>query len=393
MQSPEQPGSAPARNGRTNSNGHADDLARLGKPAIRVGPSPILVTGGAGFLGSNLVDRLAGRGEQVVVFDNLSRGRVAENLDWLRQRHPKNVAAIRADVRDADAVENAVAGAKAVVHLAAQVAVTTSVADPVGDFEANARGTLNVLEAVRRRAPEAPVLFASTNKVYGKLIDLDAMVRRGDRYVPADPSFPAGLDEATPLSFHSPYGCSKGVADQYVLDYARVFGLKTVVFRMSCLYGPRQFGTEDQGWVAHFLISALGGRPITIFGDGYQVRDVLYVDDAVNAYLAALSDIDAVAGQVFNLGGGPGNTVSLRELLALIAAETGIEPDVGFDAWRPGDQPWYVSDTSALTKACGWRAEVDVREGLGRLASWLAVAFPGRAAEPRPREVARELSA
>jgi CDP-paratose 2-epimerase len=207
------------------------------------------------------------------------------------------VQATLADVRDTARLRETLRGAKAVVHLAGQVAVTTSVADPVEDFEINARGTLNVLEAVRAVAPDAPVLFASTNKVYGKLMPLEAMVRRGERYTPGDPVFDGGLDETTPLSFYSPYGCSKGVADQYVLDYARVFGLRSAVFRMSCLYGPRQFGTEDQGWVAHFLISALTGQPITIYGDGYQVRDVLYIDDAVSAYLLGMDRIDDLSGK------------------------------------------------------------------------------------------------
>ena len=368
--------------------GAPENIVRLAaaqaRPSVRP-QSPIVITGGAGFLGSNIVDALAARGEDVLVFDNLARPRVAENLSWLRERHPARVQASLADVRDPARLREAMRGAKAVVHLAAQVAVTTSVADPVEDFEINARGTLNVLEAVRAAAPEAPVLFASTNKVYGKLMPLEAMVRHGERYLPGDAAYAAGLDETTPLSFYSPYGCSKGVADQYVLDYARVFGLRTAVFRMSCLSGPRQFGTEDQGWVAHFLISALTGQPITIYGDGYQVRDVLYVDDAVRAYLLGIDRIDDLAGRAFNLGGGPENTLSLRELLALIGEITRQEARVSFDEWRPGDQPWYVSDTAALHLASGWRAEVGVREGLTRLSAWLATAFSAA-----PAAVAKE---
>jgi CDP-paratose 2-epimerase len=344
------------------------------------------VTGGAGFLGSNIVDALAKRGEDVLVYDSLARPRVAENLAWLRERHPERVRAVTADIRDAARLAECVRGAKAVIHLAAQVAVTTSLADPVEDFEVNAGGTLNLLEAVRALAPEAAVLFASTNKVYGKVMPLEAMRRDGERYAPA--AFAQGLGEATPLSFYSPYGCSKGVADQYVLDYARVYGLRTAVFRMSCLYGPRQFGTEDQGWVAHFLISALGGRPITIYGDGYQVRDVLYVDDVVRAYLSALDRIGEVTGRAFNLGGGPRNTLSLRELLQLIEEITGIVPDVRYDDWRPGDQPWYVSDTAAAERALNWRAEVSVRDGLARLAEWLTAAFPAAARPIRGRGLA-----
>jgi CDP-paratose 2-epimerase len=364
----------------------SDKVVRLAAPLARANPR-VVVTGGAGFLGSNIVDALAARGEDVVVFDSLARPRVDENLAWLRQRHPGRVQVCYADIRDAARLRQAFRGAKAVIHLAAQVAVTTSVADPLDDFEINARGTLNVLEAVRAVAPEAAVLFASTNKVYGKLMPLEAMAKTGRRYQPSDPALARGLDETTPLSFYSPYGCSKGVADQYVLDYSRVYGLRGTVFRMSCLYGPRQFGTEDQGWVAHFLISALTGRPITVYGDGYQVRDVLYVDDAVRAYLLAIENIDALTGRAFNLGGGPANTLSLRELLRFIEEIVGHRPEVRFDAWRPGDQPWYVSNTAALSQASGWRPELGVREGLERLAAWLATAV---AAAPAGRE--RELA-
>ncbi|SEQ91502.1 CDP-paratose 2-epimerase [Faunimonas pinastri] len=352
-------------------------------PGAAPGEGRIVVTGGAGFLGSNLVANLASQGEDVLIVDTLARPRVEENLNWLKERHGNRIAFERSDVRDAGKMAEAIRGAKAVVHLAAQVAVTTSVTDPVSDFEINARGTLNVLEAVRNGAPDAPVLFASTNKVYGKLMDLDAMKQEGERYVPRDPAFDKGLDETTPLAFYSPYGCSKGVADQYVLDYGRVYGLKTAVFRMSCLYGPRQFGTEDQGWVAHFLIAALTGRKITLYGDGYQVRDILYVDDAVNAYTRALADIDSMAGQAFNLGGGPANTVSLRELLSLIADITGVKPVTDFDEWRPGDQPWYVSNTDHLSRTSGWRAETSVRDGLSKLQSWLGTAFEAQGAAKR----------
>jgi len=234
--------------------------------AIPIRQGHVLITGGSGFLGTNIADRLAARGEEVVVFDNLSRPRVRENLAWLSAKHPGKINAAVADVRDPEALAEAVRGARAVIHLAAQVAVTTSVLDPVEDFEINARGTLNVLEAVRRVAPAAPVLFASTNKVYGKLLADSEFCRAGTRYAPRDRSIAAGFAEDTPLSLYSPYGCSKGAADQYVLDYARIFGLKTAVLRMSCLYGPHQYGSEDQGWVAHFLIRAHKGEPIAIYG-------------------------------------------------------------------------------------------------------------------------------
>ena len=341
----------------------------------RRGSGYVLVTGGAGFLGTNICDALAARGEDVLVFDNFSRPRVTENADWLRARHQGRIRVVKGDIRDQSAVGDAVKDASGVIHLAAQVAVTTSVADPIADFEINARGTLNVLDAVAKHRSTAPVLFASTNKVYGKLIADEAFQRSGERYVPRDPARAAGFSEATPLSFYSPYGCSKGVADQYVIDYSRVFGLRSCVFRMSCLYGPHQYGTEDQGWVAHFLIAASSGRPIAIYGDGYQVRDVLYVDDAVRAYLLALDNIDALSGHAFNLGGGAQNALSLRELLRRIREMDGRAPVVSYHPWRPGDQLWYVSDTSGFSRASGWRAETGVTEGLAKLSGWVGQAF------------------
>ena len=343
----------------------------------------VLVTGGAGFLGTNLCDALARRGQNVVVLDNLTRLQVSQNADWLRRRHTNQIRLVIGDIRDEATITKTIKGAAAVIHLAAQVAVTTSVARPIEDFEINARGTLNLLEAVARYAPQSPVLFASTNKVYGKLIGDDGFRRVGERYVPVESRMAPGFGESTPLSFYSPYGCSKGVADQYMIDYARVFGLKTCVFRMSCLYGPHQYGNEDQGWLAHFLISAVLGRPIAIYGDGYQVRDALYVDDAVAAYLLALDNIDRVAGQAFNLGGGPANALSLRELLRHLKEMTGRTAMVSYHPWRPGDQRWYVSDTSQITHALGWQPQVDVISGLKKLLDWVREAF----AEPAANEV------
>ncbi len=330
---------------------------------------PILITGGAGFVGANLADRLAGSGRTVLIYDSLARPGVEKNLRWLRERHGNRIGVERADVRDRACLAEAVARAGQVFHLAAQVAVTTSVSDPIGDFEVNLRGTLNLLEALR--ATPAPLVFASTNKVYGKLADI-ALKEEAMRHVPADPAVrAAGIAEGQPLDFYSPYGCSKGAADQYVLDYARVYGLDTVVFRMSCLYGPRQFGTEDQGWVAHFLISAIQGRPITIFGDGRQVRDILFVQDVVEAFLLAQRCMPEIRGQAFNIGGGPSNAVSLRELLDLIGRLNGRPPTVRFGPWRPGDQLYYVSDTRRFAAATGWCATVAVEEGVGRLFDWL----------------------
>jgi CDP-paratose 2-epimerase len=332
---------------------------------------PILITGGAGFLGSNIADRLAAEGRPVTVFDSLSRPGVKANLDWLKERHGELITPIIADVRDASTLRDAVRGTAAVIHLAAQVAVTTSLEDPLQDFEINARGTLNLLEALRALSEPPPLLFASTNKVYGKLLVNADLDRQPTRYEPRDPVLRGGCDEATALDLHSPYGCSKGTADQYVIDYARVFGLRTVVFRMSCLYGPRQFGTEDQGWIAHFLIAAMNGQPITIYGDGRQVRDALFVADAVEAYLVALQGIDALAGRAFNLGGGPQHTLSLLEMLRRVERLVGGHAEVRFAPWRPGDQPWYVSDTTAFEVATGWRARVDLDTGLRCLGNWL----------------------
>ena len=330
----------------------------------------VLVTGGAGFVGANLVDALAGDGHRVHVLDSLARVGVSENLDWLRSRHPERVRCTVADVRNAAAVGDAVAGASAVFHLAAQVAVTTSVVDPVEDFEVNARGTLNVLEAARGRRTPPSVIFASTNKVYGNLADMGVEMV-GGRWAPRAAALRGGVGQGQPLRLCTPYGCSKGVADQYVLDYAATFGVPAAVLRMSCIYGPRQFGTEDQGWVAHFLIRARQGEPITIFGDGRQVRDILHVSDAVRAYRLLLGRIDALKGRAFNLGGGPANAVSLLDVLSEIEAVLEVPVLRAHAETRVGDQRWFVSDTRALAEATGWRAEVGWRDGVRDLARWL----------------------
>ena len=334
-------------------------------------PATVLVTGGAGFIGANLADRLATAGHTVRVFDALLRPGVEANLRWLERRHGKRIEPTVADMRDRAAVADAVAGADAVFHMAAQVAVTTSLDDPELDFEVNLRGTMNLLEAVRRRADKPALVFASTNKVYGALGDIP-LARDGDAYLPTDPALRAhGIDETRPLSFYTPYGCSKGAADQYVLDYARSFGVPAAVLRMSCIYGPRQRGTEDQGWLAHFLYSVLAGRPISIYGDGRQVRDVLFVDDAVDAYLGAWANMGAVAGQAFNLGGGPENAVTLLEVLSEIGDITGRTPDLRFSEWRPGDQRYFVADMRRAAAAFALRPRVPWRDGLRRLAAWV----------------------
>ena len=336
-----------------------------------LGHGPVLVTGGAGFIGCNLADRLAREGHDVVVFDALARPGVERNLAWLKDRHGARIREMIADIRDEQALEAAVQGAQAVFHMAAQVAVTTSLADPMEDFSINIGGALNLLEAVRRQGGKAAVLFASTNKVYGDLSDIP-MALTNDAYAPAVPQMrDFGVGEDRPLDFHTPYGCSKGAADQYVLDYARSFGLKTCVLRMSCIYGPRQMGTEDQGWVAHFLIQALEGRPISIYGDGRQVRDILYVDDAVDAYLAAWRDIERVKGRAFNLGGGPANAVSLRQLLNRIETLVGRKVELEFGDWREGDQRYFVADARALRSALGLRPATAWQDGVTDLANWL----------------------
>ena len=332
---------------------------------------PALITGGSGFIGSNVAHALLASGRRVILFDNLSRPGVEQNWRWLQEQFGSAVELFDADVRDADAVRRGVAQASQVFHFAAQVAVTTSLTDPVEDFEINARGTLNVLEAIRAQNEPPSLLLTSTNKVYGELPDVALRVSN-DRYEPEDADLRRrGIGESRPLDFHSPYGCSKGTADQYVIDYARTFGIPAVVFRMSCIYGPRQFGTEDQGWVAHFLIQALKGQPITLYGDGMQVRDVLFVEDLVRAMLLAQSKIDQLSGRAFNMGGGPDNTISLLNLLDLIESVHGARPETAFEGWRPGDQRYYVSDTTAFQKATGWYPRVDVLRGLERLYAWL----------------------
>jgi CDP-paratose 2-epimerase len=330
-----------------------------------------LITGGAGFIGTNLAHRIASDGGRVIVFDNLSRPGVEDNLRWLTSRHSDAIDVEIADLRDERAVARALAASDRAFHLAAQVAVTTSLEEPVHDATVNLIGTINLLEAARARRTPPKLLFTSTNKVYGGLADVE-LGERSTRYEPLDPALLGrGIGESRPLQFCTPYGCSKGAADQYVLDYAHSYGLPTVVFRMSCIYGPHQCGNEDQGWVAHFVISARDGRPITVFGDGKQVRDVLYVDDLVDAFLRADADVERLSGRAFNIGGGASNCLSLLELIELIGEQQGKPPLVVFGPWRKGDQRYYVSDTSSFTAATNWRARITPREGVRRLNDWL----------------------
>lgn len=314
----------------------------------------VLVTGGAGFIGSNLVERLMQRsGTRVRVFDNLSRPGVSHNVRWLRSLDSAmELEVIDGDIRDAAALASAAHDVTEIYHLAAQVAVTTSVDHPRSDFEVNALGTFNVLEAARRSGRRPFLLFTSTNKVYGGLHSVPVTVE-GAHYRATDKTF-RGVSEQEMLDFHSPYGCSKGAADQYVRDYARIFHLPTVVFRMSCIAGPRQFGNEDQGWVAHFLYSILEGRPITIYGNGYQVRDVLHVSDLVDAMEAARIHQKQTCGEIYNLGGGPDRSVSVREMLTKMEDITGRRANLRSSEIRPGDQPLYVSNTDKMTRDTGW---------------------------------------
>ncbi len=332
-------------------------------------PKRVLVLGGAGFIGSNLADAFVRAGSHVTVYDNFSRPGAVINGRWLRTEHGRRLRVLKGDIRrSADRLRHLVNDADLVIHNAGQVAVTTSVADPRTDFDVNAAGTFEVLEAVRLSRRRPVLIFSSTNKVYGQLTELRTKALK--RRYALTGNHP-GIGETSPLDFHSPYGCSKGAADQYVRDYARIYGLRTVVFRKSCIYGPRQFGVEDQGWVAWFTIAAARSLPITIYGDGKQVRDILYIDDLVRAYRAAYRRIEPVAGEVFNIGGGPAYTLSLLELLDMLRDLTGRGLRVRYDAWRPGDQTVYVSDVRKAGRELGWAPRIDPAEGVARLYAWV----------------------
>jgi len=330
-------------------------------------PRRVLVTGGAGFIGCNLTASLLQEGAQVTVLDSLVRKGAAVNLEWLqRQSLPGQLLFVRGDVRNAGLVTQLVRNADEIYHLAAQVAVTSSLEDPRLDFEVNLGGAFNVLEAARQSGHRPFVLFTSTNKVYGMLASGSSAGALPEN----------GFDETRVLDFHSPYGCSKGAADQYMRDYARVFHLPVVVFRMSCIYGPHQFGTEDQGWVAHFAIAALSGRPITIYGDGSQVRDLLFVDDLVRAMGLARRNADRLAGEVFNMGGGPTHARSLVQVIAELERRTGHPIRLQHGPWRVGDQRWYVSDIRRFQHATGWQPEIDPGCGIERMYTWLQTHRP-----------------
>jgi CDP-paratose 2-epimerase len=329
-----------------------------------------LITGGAGFIGSNYVQRLLQRGVNVTVYDNLSRAGAPRNLDWLKKDFGADSFNMQvADVRDAAAIREAARQADVIVHLAGQVAVTTSVTDPRSDFEANALGTFNTLEAARLSGRDPIFIYASTNKVYGGM-EAVRIVEDATRWHYAD--LVNGCPETQPLDFHSPYGCSKGTGDQYVRDYARIYGLRSVVFRQSCIYGPRQFGVEDQGWLAWMTIAAVTGRRITIYGDGKQVRDVLHVDDLLNAYDAAIEKIDIAKGQVYNMGGGADNVLAVwSEFGPLLEKLLGRKIEVARAGWRPGDQRVFYADFGKARQELGWEPKIGLEQGIGRLFAWV----------------------
>lgn len=331
---------------------------------------PVLITGGAGFIGINLAYRLLRHGRNVLLFDNLSRAGVRQNLEWLSQSHSSGLQIRIGDVRDAGALLHVVKESAAVFHFAAQVAVTSSLTAPMDDFEINLGGTLKLLEALRAIDDPPPLVFTSTNKVYGALDDL-ALLEHASRYIPAGSVKHYGIDEQQSLDFRSAYGCSKGAADQYVIDYSRSFGLRTIVFRMSCIYGPHQYGTEDQGWVAHVMLNALNRKPITIYGNGKQIRDLLFVEDLVDAFILALANADRLSGQIFNIGGGLPNAVSLLELIDFATELCGWRPEVRFSDWRLSDQKYYVTNTAKFTAATDWHAHTPVRTGIELLYLWL----------------------
>lgn len=329
----------------------------------------VLIFGGAGFVGSNWAHHLLKTTDaRVHIFDNLSRPGVHHNLEWLRREceNPDRLRITIADVRDAALVQRAAQNASEIYHFAAQVAVTTSIADPREDFEVNALGTLNVLEAARKSGRQPFILYTSTNKVYGDLSSKQ-LVFTGKRYCALDEK---GVNESQPLDLYSPYGCSKGTADQYVHDYSRMFALPTVVFRMSCIAGPQQFGNEDQGWVAHFLYSALQNKPLTIYGDGRQVRDVLCVTDLVLAFEKVRAKMEKTGGQIYNVGGGIKNSVSLLEVIEMIEQITGREVHYSLQRRRPGDQLFYVTDFDKLTKHTGWKPKISVCQNIHLIWNW-----------------------
>lgn len=330
----------------------------------------ILITGGAGFIGSNIANHFIKKGDDVSVFDNFYRSGVHHNVQWLREQHGADFNLIEGDIRDFRAISKAASGAQIIFHVAGQTAVTTSVEEPREDFEINALGTLNMLEAARTASEDPVIIYTSTNKVYGRMADMP-VIEEESRYMYE--LHVDGVGETQPLDFHSPYGCSKGTADQYVHDYSRIYGLKTIVFRMGSIYGPHQFGLEDQAWIAYFVIAAIRGWPITIYGDGKQVRDVLYIQDLLRAFELAIERVDITAGEIYNIGGGIKNTISIWNEFAPLLSNLLSEPvqAEAFGAWRPGDQKVYFSDIRKAWQDFGWKPEINVEQGIQQLVKWV----------------------
>lgn len=327
----------------------------------------ILITGGAGFIGSSLAESFLEKGENVTVLDNLCRNGSKINAEWLKSKGGK-LMMVEGDIRNSLDVEGCVKGKDIIFHLAAQVAVTTSVSDPRTDFEINAHGTINVLEAVRKFNPMAIVLYSSTNKVYGEMTSA-GVIEKKTRY---DYQNLNGISEEQPLDFHSPYGCSKGAADQYVHDYHRIYGLNTIVFRQSCIYGPRQFGVEDQGWVAWFVIALTNAKKLTVYGDGKQVRDVLFISDLIHAYNLAINKISKTAGKIYNIGGGKEYSISVwYEFAPILEKLFKHKITANFSDWRPGDQKIFISNIAKAKRDFGWEPKISPKEGIGKLYNWV----------------------
>jgi CDP-paratose 2-epimerase len=332
----------------------------------------LLITGGAGFIGINFARHFRKLGWDITLFDNFSRRGTDKNVETLLSEYKKGITVETGDIRtDVEKMTKLMEKHDAVIHLAAQVAVTTSVTDPRTDFEHNALGTFNVLEALRATKKRPPLLFSSTNKVYGGLEQFPAKAL-ATRYVFKDETLAKyGVSESVNLDFHSPYGCSKGTADQYVIDYGRIYGLQTAVFRQSCIYGRHQFGIEDQGWVAWFSIAAMLGLPITIYGTGKQLRDVLFVDDLCRLYELALDNMSKVNGNAYNIGGGPANTLSVKEILGTFKKRYPDFKTPALAEMRPGDQPVFVADIRKAKKHFGWAPKIGVDEGIELMTEWL----------------------
>lgn len=339
----------------------------------------VLVTGGAGFIGSHVAESHAKKGNDVIVFDNLSRehllgkGYKKANYNWNYLRRYNNIKLIKGDITNFEELKEASKDVDAIIHTAAQTAVTTSPADPKTDFMINMLGTLNILEAARISKSDPAIIYTSTNKVYGDNVNKINVIEKETRYT-FENKFRNGIPETFPIDLceHTPYGCSKLAADLYTQDYAKIYGLKTAVFRMSCIYGPRQFGVEDQGWVAWFTIATVTGKPITIYGNGKQVRDILYVTDLVNAFDNFLQRKNQLSGEVFNMGGGPENTISLLELLDMLEKLIGKRSEITFSNWRTSDQKVYISNISKAKEKLGWKPKVSPKEGVKRLVDWVS---------------------